>query len=121
MKKNDVICPYCQRDAELFKGDKVYPKRPDLHTLNFWQCNPCGARVGTHKGTINPLGRLANTRLRYWKMQAHSAFDPKWRDGDLKRKEAYAWLADKMSMNKKDCHIGMMDVSQCKQVVDICE
>tara|TARA_R110000851_G_scaffold84297_1_gene183829 strand:+ start:53 stop:418 length:366 start_codon:yes stop_codon:yes gene_type:complete len=115
-----LLCPYCGNNAELCKGDKVYPKRTDLHKLNFWRCDPCGAKVGTHKGTTNPLGRLANTQLRYWKIKAHSAFDPKWRNGDLKRGSAYKWLAGKMDMRERDCHIGMFDVSQCKKVVAIC-
>ena len=118
---SELLCPYCNEKADLCKGDKVYPKRPDLHKLNFWQCEPCGARVGTHKGTTRPLGRLADTKLRYWKMQAHSAFDPKWRETDLKRGDAYKWLADNMGVKKRDCHIGMFDVQQCKKVVEICE
>ncbi len=116
-----LICPYCGKLAKLCNGDEVYPRRTDLHKLRFWNCVPCDARVGTHKGTVKPLGRLANAQLRYWKMKAHEAFDPRWRGGDLKRKDAYSWLADRMGLKNGDCHIGMMDVSQCKKVVDICD
>lgn len=123
-----VKCDYCGDPAELKKGVEVYPKRPELKDLNFWQCLPCGARVGTHKGTEQPYGRLANTQLRYWKIQAHAVFDPLWRrkierDGISKtkaRKAAYTWLSEKIGVKYKDCHIGMFNVDQCKSVVDIC-
>jgi len=117
---SDVLCPYCNGKAELVTGDAVYPKRPDLHELYFWRCDPCRARVGCHKGTTRPLGRLANMQLRYWKMQAHAAFDPIWKRGIKKRSSAYGWLAKKLKIAKKDCHIGMFDVATCKKVVEIC-
>jgi hypothetical protein len=115
-----VSCQYCGEEAVLCNGLEVYPKRPDLKGLSFWVCHPCKARVGTHKGTTKPLGRLANTQLRFWKIQAHNAFDPKWRGGVLSRREAYAWLAAELDLNPSSCHIGMFDVDTCKRVVEVC-
>jgi len=115
-----VKCDYCGDPAELCKGDEVYPKRPDLYNKLFWQCKPCQARVGVHNGTTNPLGRLANAKLRCWKMRAHAAFDPLWKEKRMKRREAYAWLSKKMKMCGDECHIGKMDVEQCKNVVEVC-
>jgi hypothetical protein len=54
-------------------------------------------------------------------MAAHAAFDPVWKSGAKKRGSAYAWLADELGMGKKDCHIGMMDVADCRRVVDACK
>jgi len=113
-------CPYCGKQAYLVGGSIIYPHRDDLASKKFYQCNPCDAYVGCHEGTVNPLGRLANAELRKAKMQAHAAFDPKWRNGEMKRASAYKWLAEQLKINAKDCHIGMMDVDMCKRVVDVC-
>lgn len=119
-------CPYCQNSAHLVTGQIIYPHRPDLWRFKFWLCAPCEAYVGCHKqgeGT-RPLGRLANRELRDAKQAAHLAFDRLWRNKGkitLTRKEAYAWLAEQLNINVKDCHIGQFDVMQCRRVVAICE
>ncbi len=119
-----LACPYCTAAAELVTGAEIYPHRPDLANKLFWRCKPCGAWCGCHPaapkgmgdGTV-PLGRLANAELRRAKSAAHAAFDPLWRDGPLKRKEAYAWLAKTMGLSWAQCHIGEFDVEQCQAVV----
>jgi len=119
---NDLLCPYCWEKAKLVDGKAIYPHRPDLYSLNFYQCSPCGAYVGCHKtgDGKQPLGRLANAELRKAKSAAHAAFDPMWKDGKKKRGSAYAWLADNLGIDKRDCHIGMFDVETCRRVVEIC-
>lgn len=121
----EVKCPYCGSDAEMVGGEEIYPHRTDLASLKFWRCAPCEAYVGCHKpnpkmghdGT-HPLGRLANAELRKAKWDAHSAFDPLWRDdGPMRRREAYAWLAKGLGIGFEDCHIGEFDVAMCKRVV----
>lgn len=54
-------------------------------------------------------------------MAAHAAFDPIWKSGQKKRGSAYAWLCDRLGIDKKDCHIGMFDVDMCKRVVAACK
>ena len=132
------ICPYCSKPAVLVDSVVVYRRSYGM----IWHCAPCRAWVGVHKGTIKPLGRLANEELRQWKIKAHAAFDPLWQakfrhraaggagktgtPGGASYKPAfargsgYSWLATQMQIDKKDCHIGMFDVEQCKQVVQIC-
>lgn len=121
------ICPYCGKPSVLLRSSaEVYHGR-DYGPI--WVCRPCGAWVGTHKNSrFKPLGRMANAELRKWKMKAHGAFDPLWmekqrREGCSKtkaRKAAYAWMANEMGIRPSRCHIGMMDVDQCKLVVEIC-
>jgi hypothetical protein len=119
-----VKCPYCDRQASLVKGKSIYPDRPDLLHLNFWRCAHCDAHVGTHKknrrlgydGT-EPMGRLANAELRRLKIAAHNAFDPLWKSGTMDRNEAYAWLAKRLGISVRNCHIGMFDVDGCKSVM----
>jgi len=121
-----MICNYCTKEAELVRGNVIYPHRTDLYNLNFWKCFPCNAHVGCHKpnkehghtGT-EPYGLLANGRLRYYKMQAHKYFDPIWKDGPMTRKEAYTWLAIKLNIPLEDCHIGNFGLQRTKRVIEI--
>lgn len=121
-------CPYCGKQSEPCSGERVYPHRPDLADKLFFMCEGCGAWVGTHKSTGQPLGRLANAELRRLKQQAHAVFDPLWeaklrRDGCSKKKArgaAYMWLADEMNIPREDCHIAMFDEARCRQAAEIC-
>lgn len=112
-----VICPYCNQPAQLVDSRAVYKKSYGM----IWHCEPCKAWVGCHKNSKDhiPLGRLANAELRQWKQRAHAAFDPLWREGSMKRRAAYNWLAEMMEMHTSRCHIGMFDVRECIRVVAI--
>ncbi len=91
-------------------------------------CRPCNAYVGVHKGTDKALGRLANAELRHWKKKAHRYFDILWRakwisEGCSKREartSGYKWLSQELDIPLDRCHIGMMDVAECIEVVRIC-
>lgn len=115
-----VICPYCGKAAKLVDSAIIY--RGVSYGM-IWLCAPCEAYVGTHKNSKDhaPLGRLADRELREWKIQAHAAFDPLWREKNapMRRKDAYKQLAESMGIAPSDCHIGMFDVFQCKEVVRI--
>jgi hypothetical protein len=114
---SDLLCPYCNDNALLVTGKEIYPHRTDLYNKEFWQCKKCDAYVGCHPNTSKPLGRLANAELRQAKMKAHRAFDPLWKKGEMKRTEAYQWLADKLEIKVSDCHIGMFNIDMCKDVI----
>lgn len=114
-----VICPYCAQQAELVTGETLYPHRPDLAKRRFWLCLPCNAYVGVHPNSKDaPLGTLANAELRARRSAAHAAFDPLWRQGKRTRKGAYAWLAHRLGIPVKDCHIGMFDLETCNLVIE---
>jgi len=117
IKNTNVICPYCDMQAELTDSAEVYNGRS--YGL-IYLCRKCWAYVGVHKGTKTPLGRLANSELRRMKIYAHRAFDHIWKDGHESRKGAYKWLANELGIDGKDCHIGMFDVDMCQKVVDVC-
>lgn len=116
-----VICDYCKADAALVTGKELYPHRPDLFEIRSWLCRPCNASVGVHRGTIIPLGRLAKKELKALKMAAHKAFDPFWKIGPMKRKEAYRWLSKEMGISEDECHIGMFDEKKCHMAIRICK
>ena len=135
--KNPPDCPYCGAVAKLARGAQVYPHRPDLSELWMWQCAPCDAYVGTHRGDPDhaPMGRLAKAPLRALKVRAHAAFDPLHRDlrsaypdspvsgyvHRLARSRAYAWLAERMGIPESECHIAMFDELRCQAVIDVIE
>ncbi len=54
-------------------------------------------------------------------MDAHAAFDPIWKDGRMKRKQAYAWLGEQLGLSERDCHIGWMSDEDLRRVAEICE
>ena len=114
----NVICPYCARQAKPVNGAAIYQNRPDLHKLIFWQCKPCDAYVGCHRGTMKPLGRLADKTLRLAKQRAHAAFDPLWKSRHMTRSAAYEWLAGVMELPVSQTHIGMFDNAQCRKAVE---
>lgn len=122
-------CPYCNTPSTFHQSSAAFYNGRNYGPV--WACIGCMAWVGCHKNSkiFAPLGRLANKELREWKIKAHAAFDPFWRrkvvrDNTSKgeaRRAGYTWLAEQMGMSKKECHIGFMDVSECKRVVEICE
>lgn len=116
----EVICDYCGQRAVLMAGRELYPHRPELSDRRSYACAPCGATVGCHPGTEQPLGRLANAELRRARTAAHAAFDPLWKDGEISRTRAYRWLATQLGMDAETCHIGMFDIATCRQVVEVC-
>jgi len=111
-------CPYCNQASILVDSAEVYHGRS---YGPIYLCRPCKAYVGVHKATNEPLGRLANADLRRLKMRAHEAFDPIWKSGRMKRKEAYSWLSSALCIDVNDCHIGMFNEEACEQVVRVCE
>lgn len=126
-----LICPYCNRATEYVDSEVIYGKSYGMIYL----CKPCDAYCGVHKEGENKdkaLGRLANKELREAKKQAHFYFDQIARTGLINkiwkefipeisnRNKAYLWLSKQTGIEKELCHIGMMDVEQCKKVVEIC-
>lgn len=115
---NLLTCPYCQQPAKLLLSSAPLYQGRDYGPA--WACAPCGAWVGCHPGTTNPLGRLANAPLRKLKRRAHAAFDPIWKQKFMPRRKAYAWLAEQLGIEPKDCHIGLMNDEQCALVETVC-
>jgi hypothetical protein len=111
-----VVCNYCGNPAELHDGLAVYPDRKDLAERRFWVCWGCAAWVGCHRDTDNPFGSLANEELRSARIAAHAAFDPIWQQELMPRPDAYAWLAQELGIPRSHCHIGLMELDNCRRV-----
>lgn len=117
MRKIEVICPYCSSRAIFTDSSVIYGRSYGMVYLCANYPN-CDAYVGVHKGTHNPLGRMANAELRKWKNRAHAAFDPTWKHRKMPRQKAYQELARRLKIPVGAAHIGMFDVEECKQVVE---
>lgn len=111
-----IPCDYCGQPAPLIDSKEIYGRRS--YGL-MYVCKPCDARVGVHKGTTKPLGRLANAELRQAKISAHDGFDRLWKSGRMPRNAAYRWLSSKLELPAEKCHIGMFDVAMCGRVVAV--
>lgn len=124
--KTGEICPYCGEPSQYIDSAGIYSNGRSYGMV--YACLPCQAWVGVHQGTNKALGRLANSELRQAKSMAHLYFDPLWKRkmkvAKLSKRQArgaaYKWLAGQMEIPTEDCHIGMFDVPQCKEVVKHC-
>lgn len=112
-----VVCPYCGRVAKYVDSSVIYYG----HSYGMaYLCRPCNAYVGVHSGTDRPKGSLANAELRGWRKATHARFDPLWRDGPFKKRNAaYRWLSEQMKLPIEQTHIGMFTVEQCKAALEI--
>lgn len=107
------ICPYCKKETEFVDSSEVYRESYGMIYL----CRQCKAWVGVHKNSDKALGRLANRALRNEKNNAHFWFDKLWKEGDLNRSDAYAWLSEKLGIPVKYTHIGMFSAETCRKVI----
>lgn len=129
------LCAHCDQPAHLVTGREIYPHRPDLYDKNLWKCTPCDAWVGCHRGGggSKPLGRPANLALRTARGKLHTLrFDPLWKSAlssgvyspedqraeiiikTAARSRCYAYLAHKLAIDVKACHIGEFTLEQCR-------
>lgn len=116
-------CPYCQEPSELINSSLVYGRYLGM----MYRCAPCGAHVGTHKGTLRALGTLADQDTRTARRAAHKLFDEMWRRRITRkcpkfkaRTLAYEWLSQALDIPQGLTHIGMFDEALCYQVIELC-
>jgi hypothetical protein len=72
---------------------------------------------------INALRNMADrlgAHISIARGEAHAAFDPLWKSGQMSRSQAYKWLAAQMDLPPEDCHMEKFTVEQCRKVVEIC-
>lgn len=113
-----MICPYCKNPASYGANENFYGKRWGRSYMCYY-CKPCGAYVGCHNNTTQPLGTMANQELRDWRKKVHVLLDPIWKSGRMKRQDVYAWLSKELGI--KTYHTGETDIDMCKKVIKILE
>jgi hypothetical protein len=109
----------CSTNIELTTNDKIYGK-----IFGAWPkvyiCNDCGASCGCHPNTDIPLGRMADRETRQLRVQAHTAFDPLWKNGYMTRTKAYNWLAGQLGIEVSESHISWLSKEQLEKVIETC-
>lgn len=114
----------CGGSPRLTDGREVYPHLPNLHHKRFWVCSSvgCDARVGCHAGGSKPLGPImANAALRQARQRVHELFDPMWKSGRIDRTRAYDWLARRLNIEVRQCHVSHFDLARCQKAISILE
>ena len=115
-------CPYCGAPVQIRPASEIYGD--SSLTGKMYVCSrypDCNTYVGTHAGTLVPLGQMANGDLRHLRILAHREFDSMWRTGVMSRGTAYRWLADLFGLRQCDAHIGRFGEHQCKALIDKCK
>lgn len=117
-----AICHQCSSTRialrRLKPHHKAYKKRKEWPFV--YTCSACGAECGVKTGTIHAGSIMADGATRYARTRAHDAFDLVWSGrgkNKIPRGVAYRHLAAYMGMTSEQCHIGMMDLAQCEDVI----
>lgn len=113
-------CRFCASKVVYTTHARIYGGRTYSDWPFIYLCEGCGASVGVHAGTTHPLGTLADIKTKNARKAAHAAFDPIWKTKQMKRGEAYKWLAEKLDIERWRCHISWFDVDFCELVVKHC-
>lgn len=66
-------------------------------------------------GTITGT-KIDEQELRKARRYAHTVFDQTWTT-KYQRGQAYSWLARHLRLAARDCHIAVLNLAQCREVV----
>lgn len=110
-----IICPKCNKEAPWVENKEKYGRNYGRSYMCYY-CKPCGTYVGCHNNTRKPLGTMADAELMGWRMKAHAAIDPLWKNGKMTRKKVYRMLKEKLG---KEIHVGESDIETCKKIIEI--
>ena len=110
------LCPYCGSETRLTGQKEVYGKKFNKNKMVVCEDFPeCDSYVGCHK-TGEPLGRLADRRLREQKKKAHYFFDQLWKEKGMDRGDCYLRLSIFLGLKQEHTHIGMFSEKTCMKV-----
>jgi len=110
------VCPYCKSEVIKTTNDKIYGRI--YGNGQVYMCTGCDAYVGCHDHG-EPLGRLANAKLRKLKKDAHALFDPIWKTKKMSRQNAYAYLAKALGIHVSKCHFGWFDEETLIKAINV--
>lgn len=120
-----VACDSCGRDTVTYTTYNQWPDTSERAAWSRWGdnrlygCSACGARVGVHKGTNNPLGYMADRETR----TARRACKPVFIEATQvvfhgNKNKAYAWLSKVMGLPPSKTHWAMFNATQCHEARD---
>lgn len=112
-------CHYCNGELALVSNKEIYGRECGDWPYAYL-CRGCGAYVGLHPNTDIPLGTVADRALREARKVGKTAFLGLKHLKGWSRKEAYAWLREKLELPAEKCHWGMFDIETCQKSQWIC-
>ena len=116
--KDIMYCPYCGGRTELRSADGIYHDNRDGTMLYICKNYPrCDTYVRVRPGTMEPIGTLANGRLRALRTDAHRYFNQLYERGIMTKREAYEWLSQMLDLPMSKTHIGLMGEYYCELVI----
>ena len=80
-----------------------------------------GSYGGRRRRYRNTPRATAGSALARARVAAHTAFDPLWQDRYMTRSDAYRWLAARLGVPPRDCHILYFDEDTCLRVKRLCD
>ena len=118
LNKDIMYCPYCGSRTELRSADGIYHDNREGTMLYVCKNYPrCDTYVRVRPGTTEPIGTLANGRLRALRTEAHRSFNQLYERGIMTKREAYEWLSQMMGLPMAKTHIGLMGEYYCELVI----
>lgn len=109
-------CPFCNGQVVFTTNDKLYGKKYGNGMC--YMCMNCKASVGCHKNG-EPLGLLANKKMKKLKMECHSLFDPIWKSRKASRSALYKKLAKSLEIRVENCHFGHFDTPKLNEALKV--
>ena len=118
LNKDIMYCPYCGGRTEFRSADGIYHDNRDGTMLYVCRNYPrCDTYVRVRPGTTDPIGTLANSRLRALRKEAHRYFNQLFEKGVMTKREAYEWLSQMIGLPMSKTHIGLMGEYYCELVI----
>lgn len=78
-----------------------------------------GCDITANKSKFDQHFHMTDQQTRDARKAAHEAFDRLWKDGGMKRFEAYKWLSRALGISGTQCHIQHFNVVQCDEVLKL--
>lgn len=107
-----MICDNCQSENVKKESNSIIYGKKYGNGVCFY-CHDCKANVGTHDSG-KALGTLATKDVQILRKACHEIFDKLWKyDKVASRSDLYSRLANKMEINKSECHFAMFQRDRC--------
>lgn len=122
MKRKIVKC-HCgahamKRPASVVHGTKAKAEEY-LYVCSRYPA--CDSYVGTHKKSLEPMGTLADKKLRIKRIEAHKFFNQLWESGIMQKWQAYKWMEAKFGLNRNQAHIAKFSEYMCDELISVCK
>lgn len=117
------VCPYCGRTAVLKPAEYVHGERTFKKGTHLYVCSAypeCQAYVSVNERNLEPIGTLADRKLRKKRIEAHRLINQIVRYGYMSQKDVYRWLANRLELPYRETHIGYFSDYLCEQVIKEC-